>query len=154
MSGGSPSPAKGVTPNPITPLHFSHTRTQTHTECSLIHANYIPPIKPSIYYFIPRMVCLFGPFLSDPKKTNSLLSPPRVPILRSSHCFLINPGNLLLFAVTANDSARPGEGGHIYTQCRAQMKWPFHNLLWCLLLFHRNYKLRPPTAGTITPLAL
>lgn len=97
VSGGSPSPAKGVTPNPITPLHSSHTRTQTHTECSLIHANYIPPIKPSIYSFIPRMVCLFGTFISDPKRTNSLLSPPRVPILRSSHCSLITLGNPLLF---------------------------------------------------------
>lgn len=69
---------------PLIPLPpsalFTHTHTNTHThrQCSLIHANYIPPIKPYIYSFIPSTVCLFGPFTipSDPKKTNSVFSDP------------------------------------------------------------------------------
>ena len=103
---------------PLIPLPPSTLLTHTHkqTQCSLIHANYIPPIKPSIYSFIPSMVCLFGPFdiLSDPKKTNSIPSPPCVQLLRSSPHSTITPGNLLLFAAAANGGAQAGGGGHIY----------------------------------------
>lgn len=114
---------------PLIPLPPSTllTHRHKHTQCAFIHANYILPIKPSIYAFIHRMVCLCEPFLlrHPPKKTSSVLLPPHVQILSSSHFSLIAPSNLLLFAITVNDSARAGNKGHIHTQYIAQMKCPF-----------------------------
>ena len=43
VSGGSQSPAKGVTPNPITPLYSSHTNTHIHNAL---------PFMPTIFHLL------------------------------------------------------------------------------------------------------
>lgn len=129
-----------------TPLH-SHR----HTQCSLIHSNYTSPIIPSILLSLAWSVSGLFTNLSDPKKSNSILSPPSVLLL----CFfprspLATPCFSLLLQMTKLEQVK----GDIYGQDRAQMKCPLP-LAACsgLVLFHRNYKLSPPPAGTITPLA-
>lgn len=103
------------------------------------------------------MVCVFGRFaiVSDPQQTDAVLfSPPRVLLRRSSP---ITPGNPSLSAAPVNEAARAGEGGDAYkTQRRARMKWPFPAAARSALLFSSTGTINsvPPTAGTITPLAL
>lgn len=129
-----------------TPLH-SHT----HTQCSLIHSNYTSPIIPSILLSLAWFVSGLFTNLSDPKKSNSILSPPSVLLL----CFFPrSPLATLCFSLLLQMTKLEQVKGDIYSQDRAQMKCPLP-LAACsgLVLFHRNYKLSPPPAGTITPLA-
>lgn len=132
-----------------TPLHspLSHT----HTQCSLIHSNYTSPIIPSILLSLAWFVSGLFTNLSDPKKSNSILSPPSVLLL----CFFPrSPLATLCFSLLLQMTKLEQVKGDIYSQDRAQMKCPIP-LAACsgLVLFHRNYKLSPPPAGTITPLA-
>lgn len=133
-----------------TPLHSP--LSQTHTMLSHSFQLYITYY--TLYSFIPSMVCLWSihqPFWSKKEQLHPFTS------LCAATLFLspITTGNPLLFTTTSNDKAWAGEGRHIYGQDRAQMKCPLP-LAACsgLVLFHRNYKLSPPPAGTITPLAL
>lgn len=133
---------------PLIPLPPSTLLTHTHTQCSLIHASYIPPIKPSVYPFIPRMFCLFELSLIRkyrlPFFASSCADTPLFPPLISDHSW--QPSAFLsLLRMTALRQVKED----IYTlSAGPQMKWPFPSL------FHRSYKLSPPTAGTTTPLAL
>lgn len=129
-----------------TPLH-SHT----HTQCSLIHSNYTSPIILSILLSLAWFVSGLFTNLSDPKKSNSIFSPPSVLLL----CFFPrSPLATLCFSLLLQMTKLEQVKGDIYGQDRAQMKCPLP-LAACsgLVLFHRNYKLSPPPAGTITPLA-
>lgn len=129
-----------------TPLH-----SLTHTQCSLIHSNYTWPIIPSILLSLAWFVSGLFTNLSDPKKSNSILSPPSVLLL----CFFPrSPLATLCFSLLLQMTKLEQVKGDIYGQDRAQMKCPLP-LAACsgLVLFHRNYKLSPPPAGTITPLA-
>lgn len=115
VSGGSPSPAKGVTPNPIT----SHPPSNTYTHNAL-------SFMPTIFHLLHSISILssLAWFVSLAQSPSSLIQKRptpsfHLPVCRYSALPLITPGNSQFFATTA------GEGENLYVQHRAQMKCPF-----------------------------